>query len=65
MKTRVKWVEGASFVGESGSGHAIVIDGAPEHGGRNLGFRPMEVLLTGAVVWLCQSPACWGLFLLV
>ena len=49
MKTRVKWVEGASFVGESGSGHAIVIDGAPEHGGRNLGFRPMEVLLTGAV----------------
>jgi len=49
MKTRVKWVEGASFVGESGSGHAIVIDGAPEHGGRNLGFRPMEVVLTGAV----------------
>ncbi len=48
MKTRVKWVEGASFVGEAGSGHAVVIDGAPEHGGRNLGMRPMELLLTGA-----------------
>lgn len=48
MRTRVKWVEGASFVGESGSGHAVVIDGAPEHGGRNLGMRPMETLLTGA-----------------
>src|SRR5260221_574343 len=48
MKSRIKWVEGVSFVGESGSGHALVIDGAPEHGGRNLGMRPMEVLLTGA-----------------
>jgi putative redox protein len=48
MKTRVKWVEGMSFVGETGSGHAVVIDGAPEHGGRNLGMRPMEMLLTGA-----------------
>ncbi len=48
MKTRVKWLEGVSFVGEAGSGHAVVIDGAPEHGGRNLGFRPMELLLMGA-----------------
>ena len=48
MKTRIKWIEGASFVAESGSGHAMVIDGAPEHGGRNLGMRPMETLLTGA-----------------
>src|SRR5215216_4967204 len=48
MKTRVKWIDGVSFVGESGSGHGIVIDGAPEHGGRNLGMRPMETLLTGA-----------------
>jgi len=47
MKTRVKWVEGASFVGETGSGHAVVIDGAPEYGGRNLGPRPMEMVLTG------------------
>jgi len=47
MKTRIKWVEGVSFVGETGSGHAIVIDGAPENGGRNLGARPMELVLTG------------------
>jgi len=48
MKTRVKWVEGVSFLAESGSGHAIAIDGAPEHGGRNLGARPMELVLMGA-----------------
>ncbi|QFU17168.1 OsmC family protein [Microvirga thermotolerans] len=47
MKARVKWVEGMAFVGESGSGHAIVMDGAPEYGGRNLGIRPMEMLLIG------------------
>ena len=49
MKARIKWVDGASFVGESGSGHAIVIDGAPESGGRNIGMRPMETCCsTGA-----------------
>jgi putative redox protein len=48
MKARVKWHEGMSFVGEAGSGHAVVIDGAPEHGGRNLGLRPMELVLIGA-----------------
>jgi putative redox protein len=48
MKTRVKWIEGVSFVGESGTGHAIAIDGPPEHGGRNLGMRPMELVLMGA-----------------
>ena len=47
MKVRVKWAEGMSFVGESESGHAIVIDGAPEHGGRNRGMRPMELVLLG------------------
>ena len=47
MKARVKWVEGALMVGESGSGHALVMDGPPEHGGRNLGVRPMELLLLG------------------
>ena len=48
MKARVKWVEGVSFVGESETGHAVVIDGAPEYGGRNRGMRPMEVVLLGA-----------------
>ena len=45
MQARVKWVENSAFVGESGSSHAIVIDGPPEIGGRNLGTRPMELML--------------------
>ncbi|TVO76663.1 OsmC family protein [Sedimenticola selenatireducens] len=47
MKARVKWVEQTLMVGESGSGHAIVMDGPPDFGGRNLGVRPMEMLLLG------------------
>jgi putative redox protein len=47
LKARVKWVEEAMFLAESGSGHAIVMDGPPESGGRNLGVRPMEMLLMG------------------
>ena len=47
MKARVKWVENTLFLGESGSGHAVVMDGPPESGGRNLGVRPMEMLLLG------------------
>ena len=47
MKARVTWQEHRTFVGESGSGHTVVMDGAPEHGGRNLAARPMEMLLLG------------------
>ena len=47
MKTRVKWLDNMSFVGESASGHSVVMDGPPESGGRNLGIRPMEMLLLG------------------
>ncbi len=47
MKCRIKWLDHMSFVGESGSGHSVVMDGAPEAGGRNLGIRPMEMLLLG------------------
>ena len=47
MKCRVKWLDNMSFVGESGSGHSVVMDGAPEAGGRDLGIRPMEMLLLG------------------
>jgi putative redox protein len=47
MKASVRWVQDAMFVGESGSGHAVVMDGAPDAGGRNLGVRPMEMLLLG------------------
>ena len=47
MKASVKWVDGMMFLGETGSGHAVVMDGAPEAGGRNHGIRPMEMLLLG------------------
>jgi len=62
VKTRVKWVEGVSFVAETGSGHALVVDGAPSAGGRNLGPRPMELVLAGTaactafdVVWILRK----------
>lgn len=62
MKARIKWVEGVSFVAETGSGHALLVDGAPEAGGRNLGPRPMELFLAGAaactafdVVWILKK----------
>ncbi len=48
MKARIKWVEQVSFLGETESGHAVLMDGAPASGGRNLGPRPMEMLLLGA-----------------
>ncbi|MEO6607487.1 MAG: OsmC family protein [Aestuariivirga sp.] len=47
MKAKVTWLNGRAFVGESGSGHSVVMDGAPEAGGRNIGFRPMEMMLLG------------------
>jgi putative redox protein len=48
MKARVKFVEGMTFVAESGSGHSVVMDAAPDVGGRDLGARPMELVLMGA-----------------
>ena len=53
MKATIKWVEEAMFLGESGSGHCVVMDGPPEIGGRNAGIRPMEMLLIG--VGACSS----------
>lgn len=47
MKTRIKWNGNVSFLAESGSGHTVLMDGAPEAGGQNLGPRPMEMLLMG------------------
>ncbi|GGE56044.1 peroxiredoxin [Halopseudomonas oceani] len=47
MKATVKWVDGVMFLGESGSGHTVVMDGPPEAGGRNMGIRPMETVLVG------------------
>ncbi|MGJ8668123.1 MAG: OsmC family protein [Oceanococcus sp.] len=53
MEARVRWLDNASFVAETGSGHAIVIDGPPSIGGRNIGPRPMELMLLG--VGSCSS----------
>jgi len=47
MECRIKWLDHMSFVGESGSGHSVVMDGAPDAGGRDLGVRPLEMLLLG------------------
>jgi putative redox protein len=47
MKARIKWIEGVSFAGQSESGHTVVMDGPPDSGGKNLGVRPMEMLLLG------------------
>jgi len=62
MKARIRWIEGVSFAAETGSGHALVVDGSPEAGGRNLGPRPMELVLAGAaactafdVVWILNK----------
>jgi len=62
MKSLAKWIGNAAFVAETGSGHAIVVDGAPEAGGRNIGVRPMELVLAGAaactafdVVWILKK----------
>ena len=47
MKARIKWIENVAFVGETESGHALVMDGSAEAGGRNIGPRPMETVLIG------------------
>ena len=47
MKATVKWVDNAMFLGESGSGHSVVMDGPESAGGRNMGIRPMEMMLIG------------------
>ena len=47
MKATVQWLNGAMFIGSSGSGHSVVMDGPPDHGGQNLGVRPMEMMLLG------------------
>jgi len=47
MKARIKLAEGMTFVAESGSGHSVVVDAAPDIGGKDLGPRPMELVLMG------------------
>ena len=62
MRATAKWIDGVSFVVETDSGHALVVDGAAEAGGRNLGPRPMEPVLAGTaactafdVVWILKK----------
>ncbi|MFN3237499.1 MAG: OsmC family protein [Pseudomonadales bacterium] len=47
MKASVKWIENVTFLAESESGHTVVIDGPESAGGRNIGIRPMELVLLG------------------
>ena len=47
MECVVRWGDGMSFIAETGSGHIVAMDGAPEGGGRNLAPRPMEMVLLG------------------
>ncbi|WP_054113153.1 OsmC family protein [Marinagarivorans algicola] len=47
MQATVKWVDGVMFIAESGSGHTVVMDGPPDHGGRDMAARPMEMILMG------------------
>jgi putative redox protein len=47
MNVRIKWMDNMTFVGETGSGHVVVMSGPPEHGGRNIAARPMEMVLLG------------------
>ncbi len=53
MNARIKWVQDVMFVAESGTGHALVVDGAPASGGRNMGMRPMELMVLS--VGSCSS----------
>jgi len=47
LKAKIKWTGGLQFIGQSGTGHAIVMDGSPDYGGEDTGMRPMELLLVG------------------
>ncbi|MCH9696545.1 MAG: OsmC family protein [Gammaproteobacteria bacterium] len=47
MQARIKWVENVAFMASADSGHAVAIDGPPDGGGKNLGVRPMEMMLMG------------------
>ncbi len=49
MECTINWLaaSGMAFVAETGSGHALIMDGAPDGGGRNLAPRPMETVLAG------------------
>lgn len=47
MKAKVTWVNKVKFLGQSGTGHSVLMEGPEESGGENIGVRPMEMLLIG------------------
>ena len=47
MKASVLWMKDGQFIAKSDSGHTLIVDGPPDHGGKNLGARPMEMVLMG------------------
>jgi len=47
MKASVLWMKDGQFIAKSDSGHTLIIDGPPDHGGKDLGARPMEMVLMG------------------
>jgi putative redox protein len=55
MHARIKWVEAVSFLGQTESGHSVLMDGPPEGGGKNLGPRPMEMVLIGTAGCTCYD----------
>jgi putative redox protein len=55
MRTSLRWAGGVAFIGNSVGGHTVVIDGPPEGGGRNLGPRPMELILLGLGACTCYD----------
>ena len=55
MNIKVSWAGDALFIGESATGHKLLMDGPPEGGGHNLGPRPMEMLLLGTGSCSCYD----------
>jgi len=47
MKAKITWGGDVKFIGESGTGHTVIMDGPEDHCGKNQGVRPMEMLLLG------------------
>ena len=53
MKATMRWIDDVMFLGESGNGHTVVVDGPPSSGGRDIGIRPMELMLLSVAA--CSS----------
>ena len=68
MKATVKWIDGVQFLIESGTGHAVLMEGPESEGGRGIGIRPMELMLMGLggctsfdVLSILKNSSIWGI----